>query len=130
MNPHDPTFDINCVTITGLIAETPLLQIIPPGATLYLSFPLLVRCLLPDHTGMLAPFDHVMQCLATGTEAERCLCVEEGDAVEIRGSLDLVYMGDSPAGPTQPDCSLAVRIQDLIAPRKGRRHDSSDHYAE
>lgn len=130
MTPHDPTFDINCVALTGLVAEEPLLQVIPPGATFYLSFPLLVRCLFPDHTGALMPFEHIMLCMATGTEAERCLCVEKGDAVEIRGSLDLVYMGDSQAGPIQPNCSLAVRVQDLIAPQKGHRHDYSAHYAE
>ena len=115
MDPHEDVLDINSIMVTGVVLATPSLQVVPPEATLYLSFPLLVRYAYPDHTGVLVPIEYHVRCLALGREAERYVGVEAGDALEIRGSLDMVLECPEPSGPAGPGYAMAIRIHELIS---------------
>lgn len=115
MDPHDDVLDFNSIIVTGLVLATPVLQVVPPEVTLYLSFPLLVRYAYPDHTGALVPIEYHVRCLALGREAERYVGTEAGDAIEIRGSLDMVVEGPDLSGPAGPGYAMAIRIHELIS---------------
>jgi hypothetical protein len=130
MDPHDDVLDINNIIVTGLVVDRPLLQIVPPEVTLYLSFPLLVRSAYPDHTGALVPIEYHVRCLALGREAERYVGIEAGDALEIRGSLDMTWEGSQAHGAPGGGAALAVRIHELISFQAGGLPGLSDREAE
>jgi len=113
MDSHDQVIDINSVMMTGLVVASPSLQVVSPEATLALSFPLLVRDAFLNHTGALEPIEYRVPCLATGIEAERYVCLEEGDAIEIRGSLEMMLEHPHASGPS--GYVLGVRIHELIS---------------
>lgn len=130
MDSHEDVLDINSIIVTGLVLASPSLQVVQPEATLYLSFPLLVRYAYPDDTGALVPIEYHVRCLALGREAERYVGIEAGDALEIRGSLDMTLEGFQANGQPGVGATLAVRIHELISFQAGRPPGLSDREAE
>lgn len=112
--------DTNRVTLTGRVHRQPELRLIPPGTTLYLLVPLLVRGVWPDHTGQCAPIDYEITCFAQGPAAEKYSWLTAGDQIQVYGAIDFI-VGEWNAGTGQVACVQSIRVSDVTLLQKGVR---------